>query len=171
VNGLLARLQGAPAVARAPASQAAAAVAPVAAAPAEAAFVAEARALLGRHERAAALATVRRAADEAGAKWPDIARLYAEMGAVSAASEALARAGGPRAAPAAARDLERARRRVGLPVSGPRCQLAPALEPELAEAIVGAARLAEAGQGAEARGAVEVALQRFAHAPGLLALS
>jgi predicted Zn-dependent protease len=136
-------------------------------------FVAQAEDLLRNHQRASALALVHKAAAEPGGQdhWLDVAAVYAELGALSAATEALAHAGQSEDTRTAARELERARRRLGLPAGNPRFRIAPEQELELAEVAEDAGALVEAGKLAQARAAVAAGLRRFPRAPGLLVMS
>jgi hypothetical protein len=136
------------------------------------AFVAEAEELAQRHQRAQAVEAVRRAASGAGTPpWLAIARAYGDLGAVTAAEEALAHAAPGGEGRKVAGELERTRRLLGLPARSPRFKVAPGDEPALAEIVETAAELIGAGQLARARAAVDAGLHRFAGAPGLLTMS
>ena len=106
----------------------------------EPAFATEARSLMHAGQRPQALALLERTAtDVATAVPPDpaaqaaIARVYAEAGALTAAERTLARAGDAPAIRQAAAEVQRTRRRMGIPKSVGRFQLPPSAEPDYAE--------------------------------------
>lgn len=138
-------------------------------------FVDAAQAAIAREVRDEALAHVREAAVRAGRAGPDatsawlaITQLYTQLGALSWADEALARAGTGAGVDSARQQILRARRLLGFPA-------APAIAPEHQEAYARAFRAAQAALTARklalAGRLIESGLQRFAHPPGLTTLA
>jgi tetratricopeptide (TPR) repeat protein len=141
-------------------------------------FVGEARAHLRANRRAQALAVAQQASQSAAADgeiWVALGRIYAEIGALTAAEEALVRAGAAPGVPRAAAELVKQRRALGLPrkvdlKKGSRFRLAPEAEADYAAAVLRARELVTADAG-RARQVAEQELGRFPGAPGLLVVA
>jgi tetratricopeptide (TPR) repeat protein len=144
------------------------------------AFVGEAHAHLRGNRRPEALAVARRAAAGLGASdadgWLALGRLYIEIGALSAAEEALVRAGASPGATQAAGELQRQRRSFGLPRSidqkkASRFRLAPEAEPDFVAAVLEVRALVAGTDPAGARRTADQKLRRYPNAPVLLTLA
>jgi tetratricopeptide (TPR) repeat protein len=108
-----------------------------------------------------------------GAELAELAQLYAQQGAFSAAESALSRSGdlGAEAAPRVQADLQRYRRRFGVPADARRFKLGSAEEVAHAD-FIDEVRAALRGEDtARAQKLITAGLQQFPGSPGLLTLA
>ncbi len=143
-------------------------------------LVLDARARLRENRRGEALALARQhgatLAPSRTAGWLALGRLYMEIGAFSAAEEALARAGSDTGAAEAAAELQRQRRSFALPRAidqnkGSRFHLAPDAEPDFVAAVLEVRGLVAGADPARARRIADERLRRYPGAPALLVLA
>ena len=108
-----------------------------------------------------------------GGKLAELATAYARQGAFSAAERTLARSGdlGSEAAPRALGEIQRLRRRFGVPAGGVGFKLDPPGELAHAEAVDQVRAALRAEQAGKAMNIVTAGLQRFPRSPGLLTLA
>jgi hypothetical protein len=138
-------------------------------------FATEARSLIRAGEWPKAMALLDRTATDLSRQVPpdpaaqaSVARVYAEAGAFTAAERTLARAGDAPPIRQAAAEVQRARRRMGVPKSVARFQLPPSAEPEYAEVWDRLRNAMNAGDLKSAKAAVDTGLRKFPGAPGLI---
>jgi tetratricopeptide (TPR) repeat protein len=140
-------------------------------------FVAAAHAQLRAERRSEALAVVRQAAHDAEkpgtdpAVWLAIAEVDGEIGALTEADAALARAAAHPGAAALASDLLRQRRSLGIPPAGARFAITTDAEPTLVAALQRLRGLLARQQLEAAARAIDEELVHFPGAPGLHALA